>query len=101
MAPRSHPDLLRAAVGYANQGIPVLPDQLAGHPPELAGPPVCACRRRDCPAPALHQPGRLDRQQSIRQVVGRPDREDGHPLDGANWLRSPPTNPELMTTDRE
>lgn len=60
---RSHPQALRAAaIGYAHQGIPILPDLPANHPPpELSGdPPVCTCRRRDCPALPLHGPRRLD-----------------------------------------
>ena len=61
---RSHPQALRAAAtGYAHQGIPILPD-LPNHPPPdlAAGPPVCACRRRDCPAPPLHPPRPLVQQ---------------------------------------
>jgi Bifunctional DNA primase/polymerase, N-terminal len=51
-----------AAIRYANHGIPILPDQLASRRPDLAaGAPVCACRRRDCPAQPVHPPRWLDR----------------------------------------
>jgi hypothetical protein len=67
MRRRSHREALRAAaIGYAHQGIPILPDllsdQLGNHrPPDLTGtPPVCACRRRECPALPLHPPRELD-----------------------------------------
>jgi hypothetical protein len=72
---RSHREALRdAAIGYANLGIPVLPDQLGNHPPgALAEMPVCACRRRDCPALPLHPPRRIDQDTDAGQKaeVGR------------------------------
>ena len=76
MPRRSHPEVLRAAaIGYASHGIPILPDQPANHPPpELtAGPPICTCHRRDCPAHPLHPPRQLDRNPNPRHVaqVGR------------------------------
>jgi hypothetical protein len=64
-----------AAIGYAHQGIPILPDQLANHPPpEPEGvPPVCTCRRRDCPALPLHPPHQVSQDSRPRQgaEVGR------------------------------
>jgi hypothetical protein len=71
MPRRSSPEALRAAaIGYANLGIPVLPDQLGNHPPgALAEAPVCACRRRDCPALPLHPPRRLDHDTDPRQAA--------------------------------
>src|SRR6266540_4095971 len=75
MTQRSHPQTLRdAAIRYANHGIPILPDQLANHRPDLAADaPVCACRRRDCPALPIHGPRRLDRHTSAWHTshVGR------------------------------
>src|SRR6266511_600384 len=67
MTQRPHPEaLLDAAVRYANHGIPILPDQLVNRRPDpAAGPPVCACRRRDCPALPIHGPSRLDDGQSV------------------------------------
>ena len=75
MARRPQPVTLRdAAIHYANHGIPILPDQLANHRPNLAaGAPVCTCRRRDCPALPVHPPRRLDRDNGARHTshVGR------------------------------
>jgi len=75
MAQRSHPVTLRdAAIRYATHGIPILPDQLANCRPDLAaGAPVCACRRRDCPALPIHPPRRLDQDNGARPAshVGR------------------------------
>jgi Bifunctional DNA primase/polymerase, N-terminal len=75
MTQRSHPLTLRdAAIRYANHGILILPDQLANRRPDLAaGAPVCACRRRDCPALPVHPPRRLDRDNVARHTshVGR------------------------------
>jgi bifunctional DNA primase/polymerase-like protein len=72
MPRRSCPENLRdAAVGYAHQGILVLPDQVASRPPRslAAGPPVCTCRRRDCPALPIHPPRPLDRDARIRPAA--------------------------------
>ncbi len=75
MTQRPHPEaLLDAAVRYANHGIPILPDQLVNRRPDpAAGPPVCACRRRDCPALPIHGPRRLDRDNDAWHTshVGR------------------------------
>jgi hypothetical protein len=75
MTQRAHPETLRdAAIRYANQGIPILPDQLASHRPNLtADVPVCACRRRDCPAQPVHPPRRPDRDNGAQHMgyVGR------------------------------
>jgi Bifunctional DNA primase/polymerase, N-terminal len=75
MTQRSQPGTLRdAAIRYANQGIPILPDQLGSHRPNLAaGPPVCTCHRRDCPALPLHAPCPLDRDDAAARTshVGR------------------------------
>ncbi len=70
MTQRSQPGTLReAAIRYANQGIPILPDQLASHPPDLAaGAPVCTCHRRDCPALPLHAPCPLDRDDAAKRT---------------------------------
>jgi hypothetical protein len=76
MPQRSPREALRAAaIGYANQGIPILPDlppdQLGNHPPpDLAGgPPACCCRRRDCPALPLHLPRRFDHNTDAGQAA--------------------------------
>src|SRR6266511_3008315 len=75
MTQRPHPEaLLDAAVRYANHGIPILPDQLVNRRPDpAAGPPLGACRRRDCPALPIHGPRRLDRDNDAWHTshVGR------------------------------
>jgi Bifunctional DNA primase/polymerase, N-terminal len=75
MVRRPHPAALRdAAISYARQGIPVLPDQLGSHQLDLAaGAPVCACHRRDCPALPVHPPRRLQRDDGVQDTghVGR------------------------------
>ena len=76
--PQPSPELtpLDAAVGYADDGIPILPYQVPSldqrHHPDH--PPSCAaCRRPDCSAPPLHPTGRLDQYASARHLahVGR------------------------------
>lgn len=75
MRRRSRPETLRdAAIGYASSGIPILPDipphQLPNHPPgTLPEVPVCACRRRDCPALPLHPPRPLNQHPNPRLPV--------------------------------
>jgi hypothetical protein len=61
---------LDAAVSYADQGIPVLPYQLTGHRRDPdAKAYMCACRRRDCSASPLLEPGRRDPHASARQMT--------------------------------
>ncbi len=75
MPQRPHPETLRAAaIGYASLGIPILPDQPDNRWPDpVAGPPVCTCRRRDCPGLPVHLPRHLDLDGSARHArdVGR------------------------------
>ena len=70
MRRRSHPETLRdAAIGYAHQGVPVLPDILphpAGDPVQV---PVCTCRRHDCAALPLHPPRQLDQDLGTWQAA--------------------------------
>jgi hypothetical protein len=69
--PHHHATSLDAAVSYAHQGIPVLPYQFFDRKQDssAAVQHVCACRRRDCPAPPLLEAGRLDAQASARQMT--------------------------------